>query len=354
MCAILRAAWSISSSLVIGASLAAFCMTGAPRADVSEFYKGKSVTLVVGFPPGGGYDLYARALARHMGQHIPGRPNVIVQNMPGAASMTATNHLFNVAARDGTVFGMFDRYMPLIAILGGNSNVRFKPEQFTWIGSLSNTSDDAFVLWGRKNAAVSSVQQLRSETGPVLTVGTTAAGATDNDIGVLLRDALNLRIKIVSGYPGTGAIALAVERGELDGQLMGFVSTKVVKPEWTSPNSDMHVLLQFARTTRLPEAANAPTVRELARNESELRLIEAAELPYRLARPFAAPPGVPADQANALQQAFKATTEDQGFVAEAQKLKLEISPVFAEEALQLIRKLAETPPDVLARLRDLR
>ena len=341
-------------TVCLAAAVSAGGLSAARAADASDFYKGKSVSLIVGFPPGGGYDLYGRALARHMGQHIPGRPNVVVQNMPGAASMTATNHLFNVAARDGTVFATFDRYMPLIAILGGNANARFKPEQFTWIGSLSNTSDDAFVLWGRKTAAVSSVQQLRSETGPVLTVGTTAAGATDNDIGVLLRDALNLRIKIVSGYPGTSAIALAVERGELDGQLMGFVSTKVVKPEWTSPGSDMHVLLQFARTTRLPEAGDAPTVRELARNENELRLIEAAEFPYRLARPFAAPPGVPPDQANALQQAFKATTLDQGFVAEAQKLQLEISPVYAEEALQLIRKLAETPPDVLARLRDLR
>ncbi|MBX9761349.1 MAG: hypothetical protein K2Y29_21410 [Beijerinckiaceae bacterium] len=274
--------------------------------------------------------------------------------MPGAASMTATNHLFNVASRDGTAFGAFDRYMPLIALLGSNPNARFKPEQFTWIGSLSNTSDDAFVLWGRKNASITSVQQLRGDTGPVLTIGTTAAGATDNDIGVLLRDALNLRLRIVSGYPSTSAIALAVERGELDGQLMGFVSTKVVKPEWTKPESEMRVLLQFARTTRLPEAGDAPTVRELARNESELRLIEAAEFPYRLARPFAAPPGVPAEQATALRQAFKATAEDPGFLAESQKLQLEISPVFADEAVALIRKLAETPQDVLARLRDLR
>lgn len=339
---------------LLAAILCASGALGAKAADASDFYKGKNVTLIVGYPPGGGYDIYARALARHMGPHIPGRPNIFVQNMPGAASLTATNHLFNAAARDGTVFGAFDRYMALLALLGSNANVRFKPEQFTWIGSLSNTNDDAFVLWGRKNAPIASAQQLRGEAGPVLTIGTTAAGATDNDIGVLLRDALNLRLKIVPGYPSTGAIALAVERGELDGQLMGFVSTKVVKPEWMRPDSDMRVLLQFARTTRLPEAPDAPTVRELARNQAELRLIEAAEFPYRLARPFAAPPGVPPDQANALQQAFKATVQDEAFLAEAQKLQLEISPVLAEEAVQLIRQLAETPPDVLARLRDLR
>jgi len=342
----------LASAVTLAAALGGAAPVSA--ADVAEFYRGKSVTITVGFPPGGGYDLYARALSRHFGQHIPGRPTVVVQNMPGAASMTATNHLYNLAARDGTAVGAFDRYMPLMAILGGNANVRFKPEQFTWLGSLSNTSDDAFVLWGRKTSPAASLEQLRADSGPVLTVGATAAGATDNDIGVLLRDALKLRLKIVSGYPSTSAIALAVERGELDGQLMGFVSTKLVKPEWTSPNSDMRVLLQFARTTRLPEAGDAPTARELARNETELRLIEAAEFPYRLARPFAAPPGVPTDHGRALQAAFRDASQDQAFLAEAQKMKLEISPVFAEEAMQLIKQLAQTPPAVLAQLRDLR
>lgn len=323
-------------------------------ADVADFYRGKSVTIVVGFPPGGGYDLYARTLSRHLGQHIPGRPSVVVQNMPGAASMTATNYLYNLAPRDGSTVGAFDRNMPFVAILGGNANVRFKPEHFTWLGSLSNTSDDAFVLWGRKTSPAASLEQLRADSGPVLTVGATAAGATDNDIGVLLRDALKLRLKIVAGYPSTSAIALAVERGELDGQLMGFVSTKLVKPEWTSPNSDMRVLLQFARTTRLAEADDAPTARELARNETELRLIEAAEFPYRLARPFAAPPGIPTDKARGLQAAFRDASQDQAFLAEAQKMKLEISPVFAEEAMQLIQQLAQTPAAVLAQLRELR
>jgi tripartite-type tricarboxylate transporter receptor subunit TctC len=328
--------------------------TAAAATDGAEFYKGKSVNVVIGYPVGGGYDLYARALARHIGSHIPGKPPVVVQNMPGAASLTATNYLFNVAQKDGTVFGAFDRYMALLALLGGNSNIRFKPEQFTWLGSLSQTKDDAFVLWARKNSKVQSVEDLRRKGGPELTIGTTAAGATDNDIGVLLRDALNLNIKVISGYPSTSAIALGVERGELDGQLIGFVSTKVVKPEWIKPDSDMRVLLQLARTTRLPEIPDAPMVRELARNDKDRRLIEAAELPYQLARPFAAPPNVPADRAADLQQAFRMTTQDPAFLADAEKMKLEVSPVYAEEALKLIRELAATPEDVLQQLRSLR
>lgn len=336
------------------ALFAAVGASGASASDGAEFYKGKSVTVVIGYPVGGGYDLYARALARHIGAHIPGKPPVVVQNMPGAASLTATNYLFNVAPRDGTVFGAFDRYMALLALLGGNSNIRFKPEQFTWLGSLSATKDDAFVLWARKTSKVQSVEDLRRPGGPALTIGTTAAGATDNDIGVMLRDALSLNIKVIPGYPSTSAIALAVERGELDGQLIGFVSTKVVKPEWIKPDSDMRVILQFARTTRLPELPNAPMVRELARNEKDRRLIEAAEFPYQIARPFAAPPNVPADRAADLQEAFRKTAEDPAFLADAEKMKLEISPVFAEETLKLIRQLAATPDDVLQQLRDLR
>jgi tripartite-type tricarboxylate transporter receptor subunit TctC len=244
--------------------------------------------------------------------------------------------------------------MALLALLGGNANIRFKPEQFTWLGSLSATKDDAFVLWARKGAKVGSVEDLQRKGGPELTIGTTAAGATDNDIGVILRGSLNLNIKVISGYPSTSAIALAVERGELDGQLIGFVSTKVVKPEWIKPESDMRVLLQFARTTRLPELPDTPTVRELARNDKDRRLIDAAELPYQLARPFAAPPNVPADRAADLQQAFLRTTEDPGFLADADKMKLEISPVSAAEALKLIAQLAATPEDVLQQLRNLR
>jgi tripartite-type tricarboxylate transporter receptor subunit TctC len=338
----------------ISFSLALVTSPLAQASDGAEFYKGKSVTLIIGYPVAGGYDLYARALARHMGNYIPGKPSIIVQNMPGAASLNATNHLFNVAARDGTVFGAFDRYMPLLSLLGGNSNIRFKPEQFTWLGSLSATKDDAFVLWARKSDKLKSVEDLRRPGGPVLTIGATAAGATDNDIGVLLRDALNLNIKVISGYPSTTAIALSVERGELDGQLMGFVSTRVVKPEWISPSSDMHVLLQFARTTRMPDLPNVPTTREIARNEKDRRLIEAAELPYQLARPFAAPPQVSADRAADLQLAFRKTSEDPAFLADAEKMKLEISPVFAEEAKRLIQELAATPEDVLEQLRNLR
>ena len=342
----IRAFWAIALLLSSAAA--------ATAAEVEDFYRGKTVTFVVGYPPGGGYDVYARLLARFIPNHIPGRPTVVVQNMPGAASLTATNYLYNVAPRDGTVFGAFDRYMPLMALLGGNPNILFDPGKFVWLGSLSNSQDDAFVLWGRKDAKAKTVGDLRAKDGPMLTVGTTAAGATDNDIGVLLRDALHLNLKIVSGYPSTTAIALAVEGRELDGQLIGYVSTKLVKPAWTAPQSDMHVLLQFARTTRLPELPDAPMARELATDDKTRALIDAAELPYRLARPVAAPPGIPPDRARALQTAFRDTTNDPNFLAEAKKLKLEISPVMADEATRLLEELAKTPPEVLAQLRDLR
>jgi tripartite-type tricarboxylate transporter receptor subunit TctC len=325
----------------------------ASAADVDEFFKGKTVNLVVGYGPGGGYDIYARVLARHLGAHIPGNPIVVVQNMPGAASMTAANYLFNVSPKDGTFLGTFDMNMPLIAFMGGNSNARFEPQKFTWLGSLSNSKDDAFVLWARKDAKVKTVADLRSKDGPALTVGVTAAGATDNDIGVFLRDVLGLKIRLVSGYPSSNAISLAVENGELDGQLIGYVSTKIVKPAWIAPDSTMHVLLQFARQTRLPELADVPMVRELATDKTTLQMIDTAEAPYKLARPVVAPPDVPSDRAQALQAAFRATSQDPEFLADAAKLQLEVSPVLADDAAKLIDNLAHTPPDVLQRLRDL-
>ena len=149
----------------------------AARADaVSDFYKGKTVQLVLGYGPGGGYDVYARTIARFLGHYIPGSPNVVVVNMPGAGSLRATNYLYTTAPKDGTVIGAFARDMPLMGILGGNSNVQFDPRKFTWIGSASSATDDAYLLYARKDAPVKTIEEARKPGGPKLTIGGTAAG----------------------------------------------------------------------------------------------------------------------------------------------------------------------------------
>jgi tripartite-type tricarboxylate transporter receptor subunit TctC len=322
------------------------------RADaIADFYKGRTVTLIVGYGPGGGYDLYARLMARHLGRYIPGNPTIVVQNMPGAGSLRATNYLYTVASRDGTVIGSFARDMPLLAILRANAAAVFDPRKFTWLGSSSDFSSDAYLLMVRKDARVKSIDDARRAGGPPILLGGTAAGTTGSDVPLVLRDTLGINIKLVAGYPDNGAIFLAVDRNEVNGRTADLSSIKSLRPEWLLPGSGMHALVQFARATRHPEFPDVPTAHELARDREAQALIELAELSYKISRPFAAPPAVPVERADALQRAFMAVHNDPRYREEAGKLSLEVSPIGGREVLDVIDRIAAAPPTVLDNLR---
>ena len=338
--------------------VALFCvlafMLSPARADpVSDFYKGKTVTLIVGYGPGGGYDVFARLLARHIGKHIPGNPSVVVQNMPGAGSLRATNALYNTAPKDGTTIGMFARDMPLMAILGTNPGVQFDPRKFIWLGSASDFSNDAYILLVRKDGPVQSLADARKPDSQPITLGTTGDGTTGTDIPIMLRDTLGFKFKLVSGYPDNGAIFLALERNEVNGRTTDLSSVTSLKPEWLKPGGPMRVLVQLARSTRHPMFPDVPTARELAPNDHARALIELAELPYIMSRPFVAPPGVPEDRARALQAAFMAVHKDPDYLADAAKIRVEVSPVDGEAVRQAIEKIANAPKELLDYLRNL-
>jgi tripartite-type tricarboxylate transporter receptor subunit TctC len=336
------------------ALLACLALTLHARADaVADFYKSRTITLIVGYGPGGGYDLFARLMARHLGRYIPGNPTIVVQNMPGAGSLRATNYLYNVASRDGTTIGSFARDMPLLAILRTNAAAVFDPRKFTWLGSSSDFSNDAYLLMVRKDAPVKSIDDALRPGGPPLVLGGTAEGTTGSDVPLVLRDTLRINIKLVSGYPDNGAIFLAVDRGEVNGRTADLSTIKSLRPEWLMPAGGMHALVQFARATRHPEFADVPTARELARDREAQALIELAELSYKISRPFAAPPDVPAERASALQRAFMAVHDDPRYREEAAKLSLEISPIGGREALDVIDRISAASPSVLDRLRRL-
>jgi len=329
-------------------------MLSPAKADaVSDFYKGKTVTLIVGYGPGGGYDVFARLLARHIGKHIPGNPSVVVQNMPGAGSLRATNALYNTAPKDGTTIGMFARDMPLMAILGTNPGVQFDPRKFIWLGSASDFSNDAYILLVRKDGPVQSLAEARKPDSQPITLGTTGDGTTGTDIPIMLRDTLGFKFKLVSGYPDNGAIFLALERNEVNGRTTDLSSVTSLKPEWLKPDGPMRVLVQLARSTRHPMFSDVPTARELAPNYHSRALIELAELPYIMSRPFVAPPGVPEDRAKALQAAFMAVHKDPEYLADAAKIRVELSPVSGDVVMQAIDKIANAPPDLLDYLRKL-
>ncbi len=335
-------------------ALLAVLLTLPAQADaVSDFYRGKTVSLAVGYGPGGGYDIYARLVARHLGRHMPGQPNVVVQNMPGAGSLRAVNWLHNLAPKDGTAVAHFSRNMPLIGILGTNPNFQFDPRRFTWLGSSSSFADDAYILIVRTDIPIKTIDEARRSGGDPLVLGGTAEGATGNDVPIVLRDTIGLNVKQVVGYPDSGALFLAMERGEVHGRITDLSSVKAIKPEWLKPNSGFHVLVQFARATRHQDFPNVPTARELARNEAARLLIELAEMPYQLSRPFAAPPGVPADRARALQRAFAAAHRDPQFLADAAKMRVDVSPVTAEEVVGALKRIESAPPQQLDYLRRL-
>ena len=327
---------------------------GLARADdVSDFYKGKQITVVLGYGPGGGYDIYARLVAQHLGKYVAGNPSVVVQNMPGAGSLRAANYIYTSAPKNGLFIGSFGRDIPLMAVLGHNSAVQFDPAKYTWLGSPSTYADDAYLLWSRDDAPVKSIAEAQKKGGPPLVVGATGEGSTDNDVTVLLTDVFGLNVKLVAGYPDSPSISVAMERKELDAHFLGLSATNGERPQWLNPGSGFHVILQFARKTRLPQFPVAPTARELATNERTLALIDLAEMPYTLSRPFVAPPGLPEDRAKALQKAFMDLQKDPQYLADAAKLKIDISPIGGADAATLIERISKAPPEILEHMRKL-
>jgi len=319
----------------------------------ADFFKGKQLQVIVGYGPGGGYDVYARLLARHMGKYIPGAPTLVVQNMPGAASLIAANYIYSRAPRDGTSFGLIDRGLPLMAVVKSNPNVQFDPTKFTWLGSSSNGADDAFVVMARKDAQARSLEDIRRKEGPRLRVGVTAKGATDTEAAKLLRDVVGLNIQIIAGYRSGNDINLAVDQGEVDARPTTYSSLFSTKPEWLKPDGNMHVLVVMGRDTRMPQFPQIPLVRELVSDAKDKDLVDLADMPFRAPWPWAAPPEIPADRAKALREAFLATSKDDAYREEAQRLNLDVTPMDGEDVLGMIKRASEFSPDVLDRMRAL-
>jgi tripartite-type tricarboxylate transporter receptor subunit TctC len=328
----------------------AFCIFGSAHAQssVEDFYRGKQVTLIVGYGPGGGYDLTARAVAHHLGQYIPGNPDVVVQNMPGAGSMRAANYTYVNAPQDGTAIALIARDTPLLGLLGVDPSVQFDVHKFNWVGSSSSYANDAYILVVGPKSPVKSIVDARRPDTPPLVLGGTGEGGTDADVPKILRDTIGIRIKQVLGYTATPAIVLAVERGEVDGRMFDYSYVKQSRPQWLQPDSGFHILVQFARRTRHPDLPDVPTVRELAQDDAARALIVFAETPLlTMARPFVAPPGVPAERMDALRAAFDATHRDPKFLAEAERLGVDISPVPADAMSRALDEMSHASPAVL-------
>jgi tripartite-type tricarboxylate transporter receptor subunit TctC len=325
----------------------------AARAQAADFYAGKQVDLIVGSGSGGGYDTYARLLARHLARYLPGRPNIVVQNMPGAGGLRAANYLYNVAPKDGTAIGTFGHDLVLVGLLGRNPNIQFDSRKFTWLGSASSFADDAYLLIARPGAAVKSAEEARTPGAPPLLVAASAQGGGTSDIAILMRDILGFNLKLIAGYPDSNAMFLAIDRGEIDARFTAISVLQLTRPQWLQPQSGMHALVQFARATRHPLFPDVPTARQLARSDRDRALIELAELPYLMDRPFVAPPNLPPERAQALQQAFRSVQDDPQYRDDAARLKLDLSPVDGEAVMRAIEAIGASSPDTLDYMKKL-
>lgn len=316
---------------------------------IADFYKGKTVNMIVGPAPGGDYDLAARLVGKYLVKHLPGQPGLLVQNMPGAGGVAAINHMYNVAAKDGSVIAVMQRAMPQLAYIGAEG-IRFDPNKFTYLGTMSSYAGDAFPLFIMADRPVTSWEDLTAKGGKKIVLGAVGTGSTNLTFPLIAKNALHLNIDVIRGYAGATAIYLAMQRGEVDGQAAGFASIKAAqRAMWES--KQFRVLIQFGRTTRLPELADIPTGEELATDPKDKALITFAEAPFFMAMPFIAPPGLPKDRAKALQTAFEEACADPAFKEEAEKFHLDASPLDGEAVAKVVRDMALTPKEVIAQFK---
>jgi tripartite-type tricarboxylate transporter receptor subunit TctC len=329
--------------LAIAASAAAtFASTSARCDDVADFYAGRTVQLVIGYATGGGYDDYARMLGRHIGHHIPGHPTVVVQNMPGAGSIRAANYLYNIAPRDGTVFGGFARGIFLDPLLGRAEAMRFVPAKFGWLGSVSN---DIGVCAFRSEAGINSWADMQTKR---YKIGATGAGADSDVFSNLLRKMFNLPMQLVLGYQSAAETVLAIQRKEVDGRCGWSWSTLSTRNRDLWLSKQIQVVLQLS-DRRLPELADVPTVLDVAGSLEQQAVLQLIVARQTMARPFAAPPSLPPERLAALRSAFDATMGDPEFLADASRQSLDVRPVTGAEADALIAKVYATAPDVVRR-----
>ena len=306
---------------------------------VEEFYRGKNVTIAIGFSVGGGYDLYARLLARHLGKHIPGQPNVVAQNREGAGSQRPTLYLYNAAPRDGTVIGAFSRSMAVAPLI---DNAPFDATKLTWLGSIS-TDVSVCMTWH-----ASPIKTFDDMLATPFTMGGLGGGADPDVFALMLRNMFGAKLKLVSGYPGTNDATLAMERGEVTGVCgMSWSTVKARHMDWVkAQRSTCPCSSDCKREADIPDV---PAVIDLVKGDEQTKMARLILAGQAMARPIAAPPGIPADRKQALIAAFDATMKDPEFLADAQRMQADVSPVTAAAIEKLLAEIYATPKDIVAK-----
>ena len=324
--------WSVSSA--------------AHAQSVEEFYANKAITLYIGYSVGGGYDLYGRLVARHIGRHIPGNPTVVPVNMEGAGSLRLANWLYSAAPSDGTAVATVNQGVAFVPLLGEREFAEFDPKKFVWIGS---ANEEVTVCVAMERTGITHFDQLYDQE---LIIGGTGPGADEYYLHSLLQAVLPIRLRSITGYPGGNEINVAMERGEVDGRCgWSWSSVKLTKPDWLEQGT-IRILLQLG-LRKHPELPEVPLLMDLATSEQDRQVLRLVMAAGAFGRPFLAPPGVPAERARALEAAFTETLADPQFRAEAELLHAEIRPVSRTDLQALLAEAYATSPEVVERARAL-
>ena len=325
---------------LLPAALALTMLSALPASaqNAEEFYKGKTISLTIGFSVGGGYDLYARHLARHIGKHIPGNPTVVPQNMPGAGSLKAANYIYTAAPKDGTYFGTFARTTGINPLL--ESGATFDGTKFSWLGSV--TDDVSLCVTWNTSAVKNWDDFLKKPT----TLGGQGPSSEPDMFARLYKNVYDAPIRLVAGYPGTNEIALAMERGEVEGLCgLSWSTIKTRHAQWLREKK-INLIVQ-ASFKKVPEIGDVPLALEQTKDAEKLQILKLILGAQQMARPFAAPPGIPADRKAVLVKAFDATMKDPEYLADAKRLDIDVNAVSGKELDDLLAELYATPKDVV-------
>ncbi len=328
--------WAVATAAIL--LLGATSSVGA-----DDFYKGKTIRVTVGLAPGGGYDTYARAIARHMGKHIPGNPSFVVDNMEGAGSLIAANYTYNKADRDGTFIGVWNSAYVLYQALGDKA-VRLDAKKLNWIGAPVKGSPGCNIMAFTGLKTIDEVVQ----SGRSLKMGSTRAGSTYNDLPMILNQTVGTKFNVINGYKGTSVITVAMRSKELDGGCWGWESARVTARAMLDAMGDQKLIpILVHRKWEDPELKGVPLTRDYIKSKAGqdgVELYNAWINQYEFQRPWVAPPGVPKDRIEILRKAFKETLQDPEFVAEAKKSRLEMEYVSAEEINRLVNEILNISP----------
>lgn len=329
-------------SAAICAIVAVFAVLCATTVAADDFYKGRTISFVIGSGTGGGYDTYSRLVARHIGSHLPGNPTVVAQNMPGASSVRATNHLYSVAAKDGTAIGMIDQAIFLYQILE-TPGLTADVSKFVWIGRLIGNSA---VLFAWHTAPVKKIEEALTNELIV-----SSSGAASKLNWTVMNEVVKTRLKIISGYPGTNEARLAMMRGEVHALSMPWALLKIEGAEWLE-NKQINLLVQTGLDQH-PELRHVPRMVDLVKNEEDRKLVELFSSPSTIGRSVMAPPGVPAERIVELRKAFVAALKDPALLEEVKKQKLDLEPLDGDTLQKAVAAAAQVSPALVARAKAL-